>query len=1335
MSKSIKVSIVLPCYNSEQQLEKCLFSILNQTLQEIELICIDDGSTDSTLEILSDYADRDSRITLLKQENKYAGVARNKGLVASKGKYVFFMDSDDYLNLDAMEKAYAQSERHQSDICIFGAGTLDLTTDERHYSYPIKDTIPKKLPFSRKDVGKGMITICHMAAWNKLYNREFVINSGLDFQPLQRSNDVFFCQTTIIEANRITVVDEWLYTRTINSGTSLVETMDENPYPFYEASQRIKQYFEEKGLYEFYKKQILQRCLYSAIHVLKKLKTKEKFLEVITFLKEVAFVEFGIWENKGLFSLNMDSTKNLVLIMETPTEELQNISFNHETGLLEHDIKVSVIVPCYNVERFLHECLDSILNQSLKEIEIICIDDGSTDKTIEILDTYTKKDSRLTYITQENQYAGVARNKGMEIARGKYLSFLDSDDFFEPIMLEEMYHQCEKDTADFCITGGATYDMSTNEVTYKYKVRHEKLPSKIPFSYKDIPNDIFSASFIAPWSKLYKKSFIDKNKLQFQALQRSNDYFFTQSAMVLANRITIVDRCLFTYRIGTSTSLVETMDQNPFCFYKANKALYDLLQEHSIYEDVKKSFKRSALSGAHHALSMLKTKEAWLEVANFIKNQYIPEFKLNVNPKEYTNLATNLEMLEFFARNTHEELKTHNPILRKDELTVMQVKPEFALKLNNNAKKVSIIIPIHNGELYLEGCLRSVLNQSLKDVEVICIDDGSTDQTAEILARICDEDDRVVILTQEKNGQSSARNAGLKIAQGEYIMFVDVDDLLMKLSVEQLYRKAKYYDVDDLFCEGKAFFDPMSLHKKHRQQLTNYGYGRAVYQISSGREILQMMLQSRQFRPSINTRLFKHSFLKENMLEFTNEPLHEEKIFTMRSLNVAERVMVHKEPLYFIRIHPESISLTEDSLNRFYSWGMCLVEALKRAKNNEHCEHSESFRSLAAEYEKQMYNKFNEIKKHELQLSQKTQDMFSEIEQELDSRNDLSSFFQKILKRFKSEVINGRQVPDLKKIDRTGRYIFGQDEEEGRNSIASLFSVILQHTDTNNVSLVTDFIHMGRYAPLIRNTLYLSFSLKRSKDTLKPVLHQAEWESGEEEVFLENYYYTLNENVLTIFAKYTGLDTGIQYRIKDISSRGEKSKYSVTRNQQGYGRDELPLLTKEHTPIKNVKLSRFDTKLYYGKRALFRNSKAKGKGIDLFSIELSKIELNGITFATDITYLAKERIAIYDTLFLSFNLGTYKEKLKPTVKQAEWRHGYKLLKNNIYYYIQNNILYIGARHNGPWCGYNYKITHLSGRKKDDNYIVTDLAPEFIESGMKTLSENIVFVTKTIEWDK
>ena len=105
------------------------------------------------------------------------------------------------------------------------------------------------------------------------------------------------------------------------------------------------------------------------------------------------------------------------------------------------EIKISIIIPCYNIEKYLNKCLMSLFDQTFKDFEIICIDDGSSDDTLNILNKYAKEHSNLRVITQTNQYAGVARNNGMKYAKGEYLLFLDGDDFFELNMLEKLYNK------------------------------------------------------------------------------------------------------------------------------------------------------------------------------------------------------------------------------------------------------------------------------------------------------------------------------------------------------------------------------------------------------------------------------------------------------------------------------------------------------------------------------------------------------------------------------------------------------------------------------------------------------------------------------------------------------------------------------------------------------------------------------------------------------------------------------------------------------------------------------------------------------------------------------
>ena len=150
--------------------------------------------------------------------------------------------------------------------------------------------------------------------------------------------------------------------------------------------------------------------------------------------------------------------------------------------------KVSVIIPVYNTEEYLRECLDSVVNQTLKDIEIICIDDGSTDSSLDILKEYAKKDNRITVLKQKNQSSGIARNAGLSIAQGKYLSFLDSDDLFELELLESLYKKIISTKSDIAICDADKFDSEGNNYNLKM-LNLKNVPEKNSFSQNDIPNN------------------------------------------------------------------------------------------------------------------------------------------------------------------------------------------------------------------------------------------------------------------------------------------------------------------------------------------------------------------------------------------------------------------------------------------------------------------------------------------------------------------------------------------------------------------------------------------------------------------------------------------------------------------------------------------------------------------------------------------------------------------------------------------------------------------------------------------------------------------------------
>ena len=289
--------------------------------------------------------------------------------------------------------------------------------------------------------------------------------------------------------------------------------------------------------------------------------------------------------------------------------------------------KVSVIIPVYNVEKYLRECLDSVINQTLKDIEIICVDDGSTDNSLEILKEYAKKDKRLKVFTQKNQGAAVARNLGMKQAKGKYFSILDSDDFFALNMLELLYNKAEKSKSDITICRCQMLDDETKTIApMTHSLKKHYLPEKETFNYKDIINHVFDFCVGWSWDKLYNADFVRKTKLEFQNLRSTNDAFFVFMSLLHAKKITTIDDILITHRKNTNTSLSETRDKDPNCFLSAVYAMKNYMKKNNFYKEVYQGFINWFMQFCFWQMDTLKNPENKTNLEKRLKQEVFKDF-------------------------------------------------------------------------------------------------------------------------------------------------------------------------------------------------------------------------------------------------------------------------------------------------------------------------------------------------------------------------------------------------------------------------------------------------------------------------------------------------------------------------------------------------------------------------------------------------------------------------------------------------------------------------------------------------------------------------------------
>ena len=255
-------------------------------------------------------------------------------------------------------------------------------------------------------------------------------------------------------------------------------------------------------------------------------------------------------------------------------------------------VEISVIIPVYNVEDYLRECLDSICNQTFDDIEIICVNDGSTDSSPEILNEYARKDSRVKIISQNNQGLAASRNNGYALAQGKYIYFIDSDDYLQEDALEKLYNNAISNDSDMVLFKFQKVDDFKNVHKRGVAFRIDNILGDVDydnltFTYRDVKKQVMNSAFSA-CLKLYKKEFIDTLDFTFPVGLNFEDVPVHVMVMIEAERISFVPESLYNYRSNPNSILNSTA--NGFDIFKVIDMVEDYLVKNNRYDEFEDEF-------------------------------------------------------------------------------------------------------------------------------------------------------------------------------------------------------------------------------------------------------------------------------------------------------------------------------------------------------------------------------------------------------------------------------------------------------------------------------------------------------------------------------------------------------------------------------------------------------------------------------------------------------------------------------------------------------------------------------------------------------------------------
>lgn len=573
------------------------------------------------------------------------------------------------------------------------------------------------------------------------------------------------------------------------------------------------------------------------------------------------------------------------------------INFDKEP---EEPVKVSIVVPVCNVEQYLRECLDSCVNQTLREIEIICVNDGSTDHSLDILKEYAAVDERVKIIDKENAGYGHTMNIGIDMAKGEYIGIVESDDFVELSMYSELYKTAKENDVDFVKADFNRFVKDENGNLIKKYNRVVKDKNKYYQVLNPSENLDLMMGVMNTWSGIYSREFMKRYNIRHNetpgASYQDNGFFF--QTFCCAKRTYFINKAFYLNRRDNPNSSVYNT-KKAFCMKEEYEFVKDFLKtDEQLWDRFKHIY--CIRKFQNYRFSYVKADN---ESKKKFLNVFYDEFNVHIQNHDCE--------IDDFTGSDKEEL-----------LFLLKSPKEYYRETCDENVKISVIIPAYNESQNIKQCLDSVCEQTLRSIEIICIDDGSTDDTVEILKQYASNDDRIVILRQENQGAGVARNYGLHAARGEFVCFLDADDWYPAPSVlRNLLIAAKNNNAK--ICGGSfSNYRNGKINTVFEGILSNYTFT----------EHKMMLFSDYQFDYGYHRFIYDLELLKENEITFPKYLRYQDPVFFVKTMLAAKRFYTISQVVYVYRKNDKKLKWTKEKV---YDLLSALKENLEIAKENE----------------------------------------------------------------------------------------------------------------------------------------------------------------------------------------------------------------------------------------------------------------------------------------------------------------------------------------------------------------------------------------------------------------
>ena len=504
------ISIVVPIYNVENYLRQCLDSISEQTYKNFECILINDGSTDNSKQIAEEYL-TDSRFKLINQSNKGLSGARNTGIshIREESTFVAFVDSDDYIYPDFLETLI----EHIEDGVDIIEGMIEYFHDEIKVDRVCHDFEKQTLMTKDDKLGELALNELRVSVFPKLFRKSLLTE---DFFPEGWIfEDLAVVPELVSHSRKWIKLPKVIYGYRIRPNSITTKEFSEEKLDVFKIFEKYDLFFENEN------------------DVTKLLVEKLKYLHL-----NYHDIEFLPENNQYKQLYQQEKQKLLSKIADYESKAL-----------------ISIIVPIYNVENYLRQCLDSIMNQTYQKFECLLINDGSPDNSAEICREYVSKDSRFCYFEKENEGVSSSRNLGIERSRGEYVTFIDSDDWVESDYLEVLYRALLEEQADIAISTYKQFNMDDNcyylhsyQRGYDRKVfTNAELIDSLPLLYG------YDNTYNFVSCKLVSREILECIRFNLST-SYGEDMEFWNKVFLLSKKIVYVNKDTYIYRTNNDSS-------------------------------------------------------------------------------------------------------------------------------------------------------------------------------------------------------------------------------------------------------------------------------------------------------------------------------------------------------------------------------------------------------------------------------------------------------------------------------------------------------------------------------------------------------------------------------------------------------------------------------------------------------------------------------------------------------------------------------------------------------------------------------------------------------------